>query len=62
MILDVTEIQPGDLRHLFCSDPQLKNEIARLKRSGRRPVAPIAVRFDAEPADKVSNRQPKSAA
>ena len=61
MILTVTDIQPGDLRHLYCSDPRLKNEIVRLKRA-RRPVAPTLMRVDVEPADKPSSTQPKPAA
>ena len=62
MILTVTDIQPGDLRHLYCTDPRLKNEIVRLKRSRRRPVAPTVMRVDAEPDDKLSSTQPKPAA
>jgi hypothetical protein len=40
MILRTDEIQPGDMRHLHCSDPRLKKEVARAQRIGFRPIKP----------------------
>jgi len=40
MILTVTDVQPGDLRHLHCSDPRLTAELARVRRRGHPPIKP----------------------
>ncbi len=52
MIININEIQPGDMRHLHCSDPRLKKEVAKAQRTGFRPIksttpqpSPVAATF-----------------
>jgi len=36
MMLTVHDLDPGDVRHLFCSDPHLVAEVAAINRSLQR--------------------------
>ncbi len=49
MYLSVSEIAPGEMRHLFCSDPQLRREVAAIHRGHRLPNGHGSTRLDAEP-------------
>jgi hypothetical protein len=33
MILTAAQLQPEDVRHVYCSDPRLRREILRVRRS-----------------------------
>ena len=50
MYLTVSDIAPGEVRHLlFCSDPQLRREVAAIHRGHRLPNGRGSTRLDAEP-------------
>ena len=62
MILTVTDIQPGDVRHLYCTDPRFKEELARARRRSNQPVSPTAREPFARPAEQVPTQTPRTAA
>lgn len=62
MILNITEVQPEDMRHLFCTDPRLRDEIARLRGSARGSVKPAAAGSSAERRKPVTIPRPRPAA
>lgn len=38
MLLTIRDLNPGDVRYLYCSDPRLKKELARIRCRGPAPV------------------------
>jgi isocitrate dehydrogenase kinase/phosphatase len=36
MFLRISDIGPGDFRHLFCTDPRLREEISQARRARHR--------------------------
>jgi hypothetical protein len=62
MILSVSEVQPEDVRHLFCSDPQLKNEVARGHRAPRPSVDSTVTQRGGELDKPLTIPQPRPAA
>ena len=62
MILTVTDIQPGDVRHLYCSDPRFTEELARVRRRSNQPVSPVATASAARQAEHVLTQTPRPAA
>ncbi|MFH0979907.1 MAG: hypothetical protein V2A79_00010 [Planctomycetota bacterium] len=41
MILTLTQLQPEDVRYLFCSDARLKRELARSRHQRRHPFKAV---------------------
>jgi hypothetical protein len=62
MILTVHEIQPSDVRHLFCSDKRLEEEVARLRRPVHRPVESASPTHGGGRANEMTAQPPRSAA
>ena len=62
MIITVREIAREDLRHLYCADPRLRQEVARAGCPGHRSVSSAVSRICTEPVNQESVSIPRSAA
>jgi len=62
MILRTNEIQLEDVRHLHCSDPLLKKEVARTGRSWHRPISSVPTVPTLRSAGQVPTQTPRPAA
>ena len=49
MYLTVSDVAPGEVRLLFCSDPRLRREVTATHRAHRLPNGNGSTRLDAEP-------------
>jgi hypothetical protein len=62
MILKIAEVQREDLRHLYCTDPRLKQEVAEATRPGKYAGHAATPRIDRNVVDPKSFNRPRPAA
>lgn len=62
MLLTIRDLGPGDIRHLYCSDPRLKQELARIRRSHAPQPRPRPTWLYVRPDAPVTIERPKPAA
>ena len=60
MYLTVSDIAPGEVRHLFCSDPRLRREVAATHHRHRLPNGNGSTRLGAEPALRTDSKEEES--